>query len=146
MGMKRKSKTEFQIMNDRLVYIVGKIGVAKSRVSVGNYDKILSGLGYAKDENGKWNKSENGCMTLEEQYTNQYILLCKKLDKFYSVLDMLKDEKLKRCAELRYCEGWCWKDIALELGETTRQTISYKEVLVKHFWEHDCKFILGYDT
>ena len=145
MAMKAKSKTEVGCMFDRLNYIAGQITLTKMTLKGVNYDRIFSGLGYERNDDGEWKTTGECTLTIEDTYRKQYILLSKKLNDFYNVLDKLPNEKMKRIAELRLIEGRSWKDIAKEMDESPRNVISYKQVLSDHFIQHNCVWALVYD-
>ncbi len=146
MGMKAKTKTEVKILMDRLKYIAGEIWITSKCVKDVDNEKIKEGLGYVKNDNGQWKRNHDGCPTLEDTYKINYIIASRKLDKFYKALHKLPNEKLKRISELRFIEGWAWKEIAKEIDESERMTLNYREVLAKHFNENDCGWVLKYDS
>ena len=146
MGMKAKTKTEVKILMDRLKYIAGEIWITSKYVKDVDNGKIKEGLGYFKNDDGQWKKGRDSCPTLEDTYKINYIIASRKLDKFYKALNKLPNEKLKRISELRFIEGWAWKEIAKDIDETERNTLNYREVLAKHFNENDCGWVLKYDS
>ena len=142
MGMKVKTKPEIKIMMDRLEYLAGKVWMTKYFLKDAESEKIMKQLGYEKTAEGKW-KFE--CATVDDTYLINYLIVARKLKKFYRALNKLPNEKLKRLAELRYVEGWAWKEIAKEIEESERMTISYRETLVNHFQENDCAWAMKND-
>lgn len=145
MAMKLKTKTEVAVMKDRLVWLAGQIAIANVNVKSIDYANLLRHLGYKHNDEGKLICEEDATASLEDLYKNQYVLLCKKLSKFYEALDCLPDEKTKYVAELRYIEGFSWKEIAKYLDATERSAISYKDVMREHFIKHDCAWCLEND-
>ena len=143
MGMKVKTKPEIKIMMDRLEYLAGKVWMAKHYLNDAERDNIMKRLGYEKIGENKW-KFE--CATVEDTYLINYLIVARKLKKFYRALNKLPNEKMKRLAELRYVEGWAWKEIAKEIEESERMTLSYRETLVKYFKENDCTWALKNDS
>ena len=145
MGMKMKQKTEMAIMKERLIYLSGKITIAKVNVKGIDYGNLLRHLGYKHNDAGELIQGDAEAKSLEDQYKNQYVMLAKKMEQFYEVVDKLPDEKSKYVSELRYVEGYSWKEIAKKLDITERSAIDYKDVLREYFIKNNCAWCLEYD-
>lgn len=146
MAKKVKAMSEIQASIDRLQYLSGKILIMKSFTLPSEKERIRSELGYKKkeDADGKIIWQYRGLGTLEDTYRFEYKVTAEKLDKFYKVLDKISSERVKRVAELRYVDGYGWKDISEMVGESEQSMYSaYRPAIVDIFTKAGCGWAVG---
>ena len=148
MAKKVKGMTEIQAMIKRLQYLSGIILIMKSFALPSEKERIRKELGYVKKEDdGKIIWQYRGLGTLEDTYRVEYKRTAKKLDEFYKVLDSIQSERVKKVAELRYVEGYSWKDVAFMMCESEQSMYSaYRPIIVDVFKKANCGWAVGCDV
>lgn len=150
MGMKSKTKTEIQIMQERLVYLAGKYQMTKSLyisdASVGIYEAL--GAKKIKKDDGKevLKFDDDSTKFISVTYRDEYVNVAKKLAEFYKALNKLPNEKAKRICELRFVDGYSFREIAKMVDESEQNLfIKYRPIIIDVLINNGCKWCLIYD-
>ena len=154
MGKRAVGITEIKILTERLMYLAGNLKVAEGYyISEKAKKEILLHLGYDVQEYEKDGEKKErficqktGTNSLKLTYLQQYKECAKKLSEFYEVLDKMPNERLKFIAELRYVEGYAWKEIAKRIGESIQTIYGYRSVILKILRENNLEWVLRFDS
>lgn len=143
---KERTVTEFQIITERLQYLTAKRFFVNGFQSMEDMDDIFSALGTErrefKDGKVKYVYKDNSIHTATKTYMEQYKKLAKKLQDFYKAVDKLPDERTKFVCELRYVEGWTFKDIAKKLDVSLPTIYEYNFVIVDVMKDNNCEWAI----
>lgn len=154
MSKRAKNATEIQILMERLQYLAGKILMTRSLLLPSEKEEMCLALGLRKrvstDEKGKekitYSYTEESCRLISDIYKRQYIQCAKKLDRFYKTLDCLQSEEIRFVCELRFVDGYSWKEIRRRINRSEQTCLSYRRIIVDVFKKENCSWALNYDA
>ena len=146
MAKRARHMSGLQCCMERLQYLAGKSLTVKGMMLPTYKQEICKALGLytTYNEDGKLEVfvSKCGTITLGELYVSQYKECAKKFDRFYELVNKMPSQKLKMVAELRFVEGYSWKDIAEEIDESLLTVYGYKEYFIRLFKDEGCEDLL----
>lgn len=145
--MKRaRHMSGLQCCMERLQYLAGKNIMVRGMLLPKYKQEIAKALGMYVVEKEDGTKEitvdKGGAMTLGNLYVEQYKECAKKFDRFYELVNKMPSQKLKMVAELRFVEGYSWKDIADEIDESIMTVYEYKKYFIELFNDEGCEDLL----
>ena len=150
MGKANRTKTEIQVMIDRLQWLAGKRILMRGLILKEDSAYVLKAIGakkfVKKDVDGKEKISceynENGERLLHEIFIKEYTNVAQKLTVFYKAVEKLPTEKMKEICELLYVDGYSLNYVAIKERVTVQTMYSYRDEIVSHLKSNGAGFVV----